>query len=461
MPELPEVETVVRTLEKQLGNRKIKKVEVYWNNIIANVEPTDFKLSLKNQTIEKYDRRGKFLVFTLTDYILVSHLRMEGKFFIHPKKTKKDKHTHIIFELEDLELHYNDVRKFGKFYLYQKQENLSCLDKIGFEPFDENLNGRILKQLTKKDRMYIKTKLLDQSLIAGIGNIYANEICFKCGLDPLRRSCCLSERKWDEVLKATREVLVQAIQQGGTTIRSYTSSLGVSGLFQQSLMVHSRENEACYCCGSKILKKKVNGRGTYYCPICQKPEPIVVAITGCMGSGKSEVIDYLTQKGYKTVSSDNINAQLLKQNQTILDLADILKCNPDKINKKFLSKIIFSNQESKEKVEKYLHQKIYQEIEKWIYENESEKLLFVEVPLLYEVNWNKYFDCNVTVNSKIDLIYKRLLQNRNMSEKEINARLKSQFSPEKKVELADYVLENSSTLKKLFASIDSLIKRLI
>ncbi|MGI6608677.1 MAG: DNA-formamidopyrimidine glycosylase [Erysipelotrichaceae bacterium] len=460
MPELPEVETVVRTLEKQVGNRMIKEVIVYWDNIIANVEPSDFTLSLKNQTIESYDRRGKFLIFTLTDYILVSHLRMEGKFFIHPQETLKNKHTHVIFKMEDIEIHYNDVRKFGKFYLYRKQEAVTCLKNLGYEPFDAGLNAKTLKQLTGKDKMAIKTKLLDQSLIAGIGNIYANEICFKCNLDPLRKSCYISENKWDEVLKNTREVLTLAIEKGGTTVRSYTSSLGVSGLFQQSLMVHGRENQNCYVCGSEIRKIKVNGRGTYYCPECQKPKPVVVAVTGCIGSGKSEVIKYLTVNGYKTVSSDDINAELLKQKKTISDLASILGCSFEKIDKKYLSELIFSDKEIKKKVEKYLHQKIYREIEKWIDENEKEKLLFVEVPLLYEVNWDRNFDVNVMVNADADLIYKRLLQNRKMSKEDVDRRLQSQLPAEKKVQLADYVVENNSSAVKLFSNIDKLIKKL-
>ena len=460
MPELPEVETVVRTLEKQIGNKTIKEVKVFWDNIIANVDPKIFASSLINQKIEKYDRRGKFLVFTLTDYILVSHLRMEGKFFIHPLNTLKDKHTHLIFKMEDIEVHYNDVRKFGKFYLYSKNENLICLEKLGYEPFDEKLNGKILKKLTKKDKMVIKTKLLDQSLIAGIGNIYANEICFKCNLDPLRKSCYISEVKWDEIIKATKEVLSKAIEQGGTTIRSYTSSLGVTGLFQQSLMVHSREKENCYVCDSEILKIKVNGRGTYYCPNCQKPKPIVVAITGSIGSGKSVVSKYLFEKGFKTINSDEINATLLKQKQTILDLAYILGCNPEAVDKRYLSKVIFSDKKIKYEVEKYLHLKIYQEIEKWIKENNNEKLLFVEVPLLFEVNWDKYFDYNIIVNASLDIIYKRLLENRNMSKEEIDERLKNQLPAKEKVKLADYVLENNSALDKLFANIDSLIKKL-
>ncbi len=460
MPELPEVETVVRTLEKQLGKKTIKEVEVYWDNIIANVKPEEFTSALKNQTVEKYDRRGKFLIFTLNDYILVSHLRMEGKFFIYPLNTLKNKHTHVIFKLDDREVHYNDVRKFGKFYLYKKQENITCLDKIGYEPFDDNLNGLILRQLTRKDRMAIKTKLLDQSLIAGIGNIYANEICFKCNLNPLRKSCFISVNKWDEILKATKDVLSQAIKQGGTTIRSYTSSLGVTGLFQQSLMVHNRENEVCYICGGIIEKIKVNGRGTYYCPNCQKQKPVVAAITGSIGSGKSTVTKYLREKGYKTISSDDVNNDLLKQKQTILDLADILGCNPEMIDKKYLSQVIFSDDERKIKVEEYLHLKISKEIESWIAENENEQLLFVEVPLLYEVNWDRKFDYNITVNSKINSIYNRLLESRNMSKEDVDQRLMNQLSPEEKVQAADYILENASTLEKLFANIDMLIKKL-
>lgn len=460
MPELPEVETVVRTLERQIGSKKIKEVKVCWDNIIANVRPEVFASALINQRLEKYDRRGKFLIFTLTDYILVSHLRMEGKFFIHPLNTAKDKHTHVIFRMEDLELHYNDVRKFGRFYLYRKQDSLTCLDNLGYEPFDETLAGPVLRKLTLKDKMVIKTKLLDQSLIAGIGNIYANEICFRCGLDPLRKSCYISVSKWDEVIEATREVLKQAIEQGGTTIRSYTSSLGVTGLFQQSLMVHAREKESCYCCGSEIIKIRVNGRGTYYCPVCQRRKPLVVAVTGCIGSGKSEVSSYLKERGYLTISSDEINADLLKQPQTIADLAAILGCQKEDIDKKYLSEVIFSQSAAKEKVESYLHQRIYQEIASWIKENEAEKLLFVEVPLLYEVGWDRYFDYNVNVDSRPELIYQRLLENRKMKKEEVDRRLRNQLSLAEKAKRADYNLDNRSTLEKLHDSIETLIRRL-
>ena len=263
MPELPEVETVVRTLEHKINKRIIKNVNIWYEKIVAKPDAMTFSRCLTNQRFEKFDRRGKFLIFELTDYVLVAHLRMEGKFYVYPEHTEPDKHTHIVFVLDQGELHYNDVRKFGRFYLYEKGAELKALQSLGYEPFDENLNSEYLKSYCHLKKTAIKTQLLDQSMIAGIGNIYANEICFDVKLNPEHPACYISRRKWDEIIESTKKILNEAIAAGGTTIRSYTSSLGVTGMFQQNLQVHSRAGELCEC-GCEIVKCFVNGRGTYY-----------------------------------------------------------------------------------------------------------------------------------------------------------------------------------------------------
>ena len=156
----------------------------------------------------------------------------------------------------------------------------------------------------------------------------------------------------------------------------------------------------------------------------------------------------------------DINGIYLADDNYLIEKHSPTMFSTEDIDKKYLSGVIFSDKEIKMKVEEYLHSRIYQKIVDWIDENENERLLFVEVPLLYEVNWNKRFDCNVTVSSNIDLIYKRLLEKRNMSKEDVDKRLINQMSPEKKVALADYVLENASTLEKLFSNIEVLIKKL-
>ena len=271
MPELPEVETVVRTLEQQIKSCTITEVVVIYSPIIANVSTKEFCQRLLGQTFENFKRRGKYLIFELTDEILICHLRMEGKFFVEDNTNLKDKHTHILLKLSNGKiLMYHDVRKFGRMYLYKKNEELVALSSLGLEPWDVKLTVDYLKEKTKKLKQPLKQVLLDQSIIAGIGNIYANEICFALKRLPETNFSELNDKELADIIKFTREILKVAIAQGGTTIRSYTSSLGVSGRFQQELMVHSRANEPCKICKEKIVKTKLKGRGTYHCPRCQK-----------------------------------------------------------------------------------------------------------------------------------------------------------------------------------------------
>lgn len=268
MPELPEVETVIRTLEHQIKDAEIEKVQVIYPKLVDNLDPREFENKLKGQHFRKFERRGKYLIFELDDYILVSHLRMEGKFYVEPDLKVKDKHTHLIISLTDSRfIMYHDVRKFGRMQLYAKGTELTVLNKLGLEPFDQNLNIDYLKKKCPAHHE-LKEILLDQSIIAGIGNIYANEICFAMKVLPDKQFFQLSDKQLQALIDATRTILAAAIKDGGTTIRSYTSSLGVNGKFQQHLMVHGQQ--ICKVCGSQIKKVYLKGRGTYYCPKCQK-----------------------------------------------------------------------------------------------------------------------------------------------------------------------------------------------
>lgn len=274
MPELPEVETVKNTLKKQILHKKIIASKIYWDNIIAYPSPKEFKREIKNQNIIDIKRRGKWLMFELNDYYLLSHLRMEGKYFIKNEEDELSKHEHIVFTFENKiknsheQLRYHDTRKFGKMYLIPKEEVFKTkpLKDLGLEPWDSNLNINYLKQKFKNKP--IKTELLDQSIIVGIGNIYADEILFLSKINPLENAKTLSDEKLSKIIKNTKKVLDEAIKEGGTTIKSYTSSEGVHGRFQNKLLVHTKD--ICPNCQTKIEKITVGGRGTYFCPNCQK-----------------------------------------------------------------------------------------------------------------------------------------------------------------------------------------------
>ena len=268
MPELPEVETVRRVLKKNLIGLKIESVDInYLKMIKTNVE--EFKKNIINQVFLDVKRRGKWLIFELSDYYLVSHLKMEGKYFFTLDYERR-RHDHIIFHLSNNKtLTYNDTRKFGVMYLVKKDKLYidTPLKDLGFEPFSDDLNLLYLKDRIGNKNTVIKTLLLDQSIITGIGNIYANEILYVSHISPFKKGSELTDLELQTIIDNTRLVLDKAISLGGTTIRSYTSSLGVSGNYQDNLKVHMKEK--CLTCHRQILPSKIGGRTTYYCPVCQ------------------------------------------------------------------------------------------------------------------------------------------------------------------------------------------------
>lgn len=273
MPELPEVETVKETLKKQVLNKKIKEVQVLYPNIIAEPSYQEFCKLLVGQTINDIKRRGKWLVFELDKYDLISHLRMEGKYFIRKNGEEILKHEHVIFTFTDnTQLRYHDTRKFGRVYLVAKDKLDECkpIKELGLEPWDSKLTKDYLYSCYQKKRLPIKTVILDQGIITGIGNIYADEVLFLSRINPLIPANKLTFDDCEHIIENTKVTLEKAIKMGGTTIRSYTSSEGVHGRFQNELYVHSKENEPCPNCGKSISKIKVGGRGTYYCENCQK-----------------------------------------------------------------------------------------------------------------------------------------------------------------------------------------------
>ena len=272
MPEKPEVITVCKTLEKRILGKTIVDCKVYWDNVVVG-DKSDFIKKIKGQTIEAMTTRGKWLVFFLRKDALLIHLRMEGRFYFRKKGEERSKHEHVVFTFEDgEEMRFHDVRKFGRMLLLPKREvfSLKPLKDLGYEFDDPSLTPEYLLEKWKKKRLPIKTVLLDQSIIAGIGNIYDDEILFWSQINPFQAANTLTKEDASNIIKNTKEVLQKAIQKGGTTIKSFESSEGVHGLFQNELAVHGKKKEVCPICGSPIEVTRIGGRGTYYCPKCQK-----------------------------------------------------------------------------------------------------------------------------------------------------------------------------------------------
>lgn len=272
MPEIAEVETVRNTLKKQILNKKMTNVQILYGKMIEG-DREHFKQNLINNEFIDIKRRGKWLIFELHDYYLLSHLRMEGKYFLKSIDEPIAKHEHIIFEFTDeTTMRYHDTRKFGRMILVPKEKlwDVEAIKKQGFEPNSKELTKEYLYEKITKKNLPIKSILLDQTIISGLGNIYANEVLFQAKINPLKLGKDITLDECEQIKVATNKIIKKAIEDGGTTIRSYTSSLGVTGLFQTKLVVHKRENELCKICNTKIENIKIGGRSTYYCPHCQK-----------------------------------------------------------------------------------------------------------------------------------------------------------------------------------------------
>ncbi|PKG25006.1 DNA-formamidopyrimidine glycosylase [Niallia nealsonii] len=273
MPELPEVETVRRTLMELTQYKVIKEVVVTWPKMIKKPENAEqFSDALKGQQIEDVQRRGKFLLILTTDYTIVSHLRMEGRYGLFQKEDLIDKHTHVIFYFEDgTQLRYKDVRKFGTMHLFKKGEEHASLplSQLGPEPFDSSFTILKLKEGLAKTARSIKTALLDQKIVVGLGNIYVDEALFRSKIHPERVASTLHEEEIERLYKEIIATLSEAVEKGGSTIRSYVNTQGQIGMFQLELFVYGRRGEDCKNCGATLERIIVGGRGTVFCPKCQ------------------------------------------------------------------------------------------------------------------------------------------------------------------------------------------------
>ncbi|WP_155961926.1 DNA-formamidopyrimidine glycosylase [Streptococcus ruminantium] len=271
MPELPEVETVRRGLNRLVKGKTIQKVEVVYAPMVKTGVDC-FCQDLVGQVIMDVQRRGKYLLIYLTDFVLISHLRMEGKYNFFQKQVPTNKHFHAFFTFtDDSTLVYQDVRKFGTMELLQ-EKNLSAYfasRKIGPEPTEEDFHLAEFTAKLARSKKPIKSHLLDQSLVAGLGNIYADEVLFRAQVHPAQVSHSLSANQITALRQATIGVLQLGIEKGGSTIRTYKNALGMDGSMQDYLQVYGKTGQACPCCQEKIVKIQLGGRGTHFCPRCQ------------------------------------------------------------------------------------------------------------------------------------------------------------------------------------------------
>ena len=287
MPELPEVEVVKRSLEKKILNLKVKRVRINDFNLRYKVDKYRIAL-LKGKKIKKIERRSKFLIFEISsDLIMLIHLGMTGKFFFINRDKKKfktsfyynldknEKHDRIIFYLQNNQkLIYNDVRKFGFIKLYKSKEykDISHLKNLGPEPLSKYWNLKYFQKYILNRNRNIKSILMDQKFISGLGNIYVNEILFLSGIMPYRKIKTLKNFEIIKIVKNTKKVLKNSIKMGGSSIKDFSSDNGKMGEFQQRVKVYGRNGEKCsnVDCTRSILKTFITNRATFFCKRCQK-----------------------------------------------------------------------------------------------------------------------------------------------------------------------------------------------
>lgn len=270
MPELPEVETYVRELRPQLAGKRVVQGYVTWPRIIAQPDVNLFLDMIRGRRFDSFDRRGKYILLGLDSYeSLIIHLRMTGEVRVHPSAISPDKHTHLILDLEDGErLHYRDPRKFGRVWLVD--DPASVVGKLGPEPFSADFTPAGFAERLAGRAASIKALLLDQTILAGVGNIYADEALFLAKIDPRRAGRALSPAEIDALHGAVCAVLQAGINGRGSSLQNYAPPAGEKGSFQEQHQVFRRTDQPCYHCGAPIRRVVLAQRSTHFCPICQR-----------------------------------------------------------------------------------------------------------------------------------------------------------------------------------------------
>jgi formamidopyrimidine-DNA glycosylase len=274
LPELPEVETIRRGLIPRLVGCTIKRVVLSNRRLRLPVPRAKLKGWVQGSQVQSVERRAKYLLVKMNSgAVLVLHLGMTGRLAFFSNGTPRRPHDHLRFLLDSgLELRFNDVRRFGSVQVLAPGdgEKSQIFAGLGAEPLGADFSTPYLMKRARNRTKPIKNFLMDAKVVVGIGNIYANEILFVAGIKPTRAAGTLGRTAWDKVVKASRQVLEQAIACGGTTISDYVNSSGEAGYFQCELKVYGRGGEKCQSCGSEISRVVLSGRASFYCPRCQR-----------------------------------------------------------------------------------------------------------------------------------------------------------------------------------------------
>ena len=465
MPELPEVETVRRVLESKYINRIITKIEVFYPKMIkTNLD--EFVNTLTGAKIISIGRKGKYLFINFSNqYSIISHLRMEGKYIQKNIDEENTSYSRVVFYLDNnIKICYDDSRCFGIMYLEKTSEIFSNkeVSKLGPEPFEVKDTNYLYNRIHRSNNE-IKACLLDQSIMCGLGNIYCDEVLFKSKINPYKKGKDITLEDCDNILKYSIETLNHAIKLGGSTVSSYHPEKGVDGRFQNELLVYGKVNHHCPNCNSIFRKDRLKGRGTTYCPHCQNVA-ISVGLTGKIATGKSSVLKILMNKGAKVFSSDDEVNKLYQEidfQKKIINLFGEAVLNDDlKISKAYIRNIVDDNIELKRKLESLIHPIIKERILNFLQKNKNEKLLVVEVPLLFEAKLSNLFDYTIGVTCSLPSQINHLKQRKcNNIEQSLQINQTSKF--DQYANKCDFLINNDGTYEELETQVNQIYQKIV
>ena len=456
MPELPEVETVRRSLEKEILHQTLGTPELFVSRLLQTPRE-EFLQGVPGKEILSLSRRGKYLIVHLSQgKKLVLHLRMEGKLFVVDKERHSTSHLSLFLPFQDSRkgLAFYDVRKFGTCH-YLDEKDDAATAKLGKEPFD--LDAEELFSLLSKKRRGLKECLLDQEVVAGIGNIYADEILFASRLSPFRAAKDVMVEECRRILLEARRILTLAIARKGSTVKTFQVDSTTHGGMQELLQVYQREGKECLSCHrTKVEKKMFHGRGTHYCPRCQKTG-FSIAVTGKIGAGKSLVLQNLRKEGILVLSLDD-EVHALYQDPFFL--AEARRRFPflfaPSLDKGRLQERLLSDASFRRLYEHFLYPRLREKVEAFLV-SEDGRDKAVEVPLLFDAHFEPLFTFLVGVETT-----KQKEHLRERGERDVEGRLAFNRlnSYDKNRHRLDYVLTTDSTKRDLKGRVHAMLEEM-
>ncbi len=416
MPELPEVETVVKTLRPILLGSSLVSISTDYEKLF-HPSFKAFEKELKGQTFKKIDRIGKFIVFFFDrGSVVVSHLRMEGKFIeLKDKLSPLSRFCHVVFTLNDgRRLIYDDMRKFGTFTLTNSKDylQLAALKYLGQEPLND-IDPKVIYQKIHRSIRPIKSILLDQTILLGLGNIYADEVLYASRIHPLTKGRDLSLNEIQDILSHSKRILLEAIASGGSRIRSYQSGHPIDGTFTLKIKAYGKDGEACERCHHRLDKITVGGRGTHYCPRCQHhPDlPFVIGVTGTIATGKSALLNVGKTLGFLTISADDIVGEIYKTKPAISKIRDLFPhaIIRHQIDRTLLLGSLVTHGQNYHRLMVWLFPLVKDRIFTALTRTKT-KVVLIEVPLLFQSNLDAYCDVIIGVDMNASLQKERLVK---------------------------------------------------